>query len=147
VALSGEIQFASVQYLANDQVIASSTTAPFSAIWSNAPAGDYALIAEGAESNSGGYWTSNPVAISVVTNQTVTNMVVAPMLVNVGSGNGVLSFQMKTAPGVSYQVESSDSIVSPDWQPVEVIVGDGSPVVLSVSSTDFPQKYYRVRVQ
>lgn len=151
VDLSGEIGFSFVRYLANDQVIAINQTAPFSAIWSNAPAGDYVLHAEGAETydgtNSGGYWTSDPVAIYVVTPQTGTNLLAAPILVKVAFCSGGLSFQMQTVSGVTYQVESSDSIVSPSWLPVEVIVGDGKQVVLNCSCTNAPQKYYRVRAQ
>ena len=147
VDLSGGIEFVSVTYVASGQVIAVADTAPFSAIWSNAPPGDYVLHADGSELNSGGYWTSDPVAIYVVTPQTSTNLLAAPILVKVAFCSGGLSFQMQTVSGVTYQVESSDSIVSPSWLPVEVLVGDGNPVVVGCSCTNAPQKYYRVRAQ
>jgi hypothetical protein len=54
---------------------------------------------------------------------------------------------MQTAPGVIYQVECSDSLVSPNWQTVETLVGDGGPAAVDCFCTNALQRFYRVRVQ
>ena len=45
VDLNGEIEFSTVAYRANDQVIATDSGPVFSAVWSNAPVGSYVLRA------------------------------------------------------------------------------------------------------
>jgi hypothetical protein len=69
VSQSGEIAFSSVTYLANGLAVASSSAPPFSTVWSNAPDGQYALTAAGVETNAGDVWTSDPVSITVGTDQ------------------------------------------------------------------------------
>lgn len=145
--VSGEIGFSAVQFLANDQVIAIDTRAPFSATWSNVPPGDYVLRAEGVETNGGGLWSSDPVAIYVITGQTGTNVVGVPLLVGPEVRNGALSFMMQTAPGVVYELEASESFVLPNWQPVQTIIGEGGLSTVICPCPTTPQRFYRVRVR
>ena len=148
VILTPDIKFSSVSYVANGEVVASNSVPPFSAIWSNAPAGDYVLRADGVETDGGGVWISDPVTIYVLSQDEGTNAPVAPILSGVQVSSAMISFTMQTAPGVTYQVEYSDSIISPNWQPIgEIIVGDGGVSALSYSRTNAPQRFYRVRVQ
>jgi hypothetical protein len=149
VILTPDIKFSSVSYVANGEVVASNSVPPFSAIWSNAPAGDYVLRADGTEASGGGVWNSDPVTIYVRTDQSSTDSEgVAPIITGVQVRSAMISFMVMTAPGVTYQVQYSDSIISPNWQPIgEIIVGDGGVSALSYSRTNAPQRFYRVRVQ
>ena len=149
VILTPDIKFSSVSYVANGEVVASNSVPPFSAIWSNAPAGDYVLRADGTEAGGGGVWNSDPVTIYVRTDQSSTDSEgVAPIITGVQVRSAMISFMVMTAPGVTYQVQYSDSIISPNWQPIgEIIVGDGGVSALSYSRTNAPQRFYRVRVQ
>lgn len=146
VDLSGDIRFSSVTYRANDQVIGSSSVAPYSVVWSNAPPGDYVLRAEGMETVGGGIWVSDPVSIYVRTDQDGTGAL-GPALLAPAVLGGNDHFSLQTRTGVSYLVECSDSIIYPSWHPLKVIVGDGGVVPLSYSYTNTPTRFYRVRVQ
>ena len=147
VDLNGEIEFSTVAYRANDQVIATDSGPVFSAVWSNAPVGSYVLRAEGVEKGEGSVWVSDAVMIYVVTNKSDSMALGAPVLTSATVRSGGLSFTLRTVAGVTYEVECSESMVSPNWQVVQTVVGNGGSVVVNCFCTDAPQKFYRVRVQ
>jgi len=150
VNLSGDITFSSVVYRANDQVVASNSVPPFSAIWSNAVAGDYVLNADGFETNGGGVWTSDPVTIYVrPPDHDGTNAPPAPaqMLTSLTCVGNSLSFCLSTTAGVTYDVEYSDTLSSPRWTVLQTIVGDGSTITVTNAINAAPQRFFRVRME
>jgi len=60
-----------VEYYQDTTLVASSTTMPFSATWTNAPAGSYSMTAKVTDSN-GNSATSTPVAITIINNTAPT---------------------------------------------------------------------------
>jgi hypothetical protein len=148
VTLDTNVSFTSVTYLANGQPVASSSGPPFSAVWSNAPAGQYDLTANGADSTSGGVWSSDPVTIYVlnpITNS-IGGPVSGPQLSTVKCIDNGLSFCFVGAPGVTYYVETSSSLISPAWSVTQIVPGDGSMITVTNAVTTDPQRFYRVRV-
>ena len=61
------------------------------------------------------------------------------------SGNGSFQFSFPTQPGVSYVVEFTEDLTSPDWTPLETVDGDGDARVAVDPSPDAPKRFYRVR--
>jgi hypothetical protein len=66
-----------VDFLAGGTVVGSSTAAPYTATWTNVPAGSYSISARATDS-TGGVATSSPVSVAVVSNALPTIALTAP---------------------------------------------------------------------
>jgi hypothetical protein len=66
-----------VDFLAGGTVVGSSTAAPYTATWTNVPAGSYSISARATDS-AGGVATSSPVSVAVVSNALPTIALTAP---------------------------------------------------------------------
>jgi len=96
--------------------------------------GEYSVVA----SNACGIGTSAPADLSVYT-------VVSPIIAGQDSGNGSFQFSFPTQLGVSYVVEYTEDLTSPDWTPLETVEGDGDARSAVDPSPDAPKRFYRVR--
>jgi hypothetical protein len=144
VATTTDITFTAVSYLANGVVVASNSTPPFSDVWSNAPAGQYAMTADGVDSVGSAIWESDLVTIYV---QSSTNgLVVAPLLTSLQCVNNGLNFCFSTVPGVTYYVETTTSLSSPVWTTVQTVTGNGEMATVTNAINSEPRRFYRVRV-
>jgi len=144
VILSGEIQFRAVVYKANDQIIASNGVAPFSAVWSNAPQGDYLLQAEGIESSGGGAWVSDPINVYVVGTNAPSGG--GPVVLVAKATQGQLKFEVLTRSGTTCCIEYTESLTAPNWKLLQANPGDGAIMTVYDSVTNAPQRYYRARM-
>jgi hypothetical protein len=135
-----------VNYAANNgsntTVVASSTNAPFSAVWSNAPPGQYSLTANGAD-QSGGVWISDPITILVFGGPPSPGA--PPRLMSARIQDGSISFSVSTVPGVTYTIECSESLTVPNWRVLQIMIGDGSTMSFSDPLQNAPQRFYRIR--
>jgi hypothetical protein len=108
----------------------------------NATGGTHSLIAEELDT-LGLVWDSEPATVYVIDEQNPPGP--APVLAATRILDGNIYFSMQTVPGVTYQIECSDSIASPAWHLLQTIVGDGSKLTLNYSCSDAPQRFYRVQ--
>jgi hypothetical protein len=145
VNLGPVINFSSVVYKANDVPVASNSVAPFSAVWSNAPIGDYSLRAEGTEVNGGGVWISDPVAISVLDTNTVSGGGGPLVLVGKLIGDQV-KFSVGTESGKTCCIEYTESLSAPNWKLLQANPGDGAVMTVYDSITNAPRRFYRARM-
>jgi hypothetical protein len=147
--LDTNFPLSAVFYMANGQVVATSYTPPFSAVWSNAPAGHYSVNVSAVDANLGGVWVSDSVNIYVLDPTQDTNAlpVVPPILTSLKCVNSSLTFCLPSTAGVTYYIETTLSLTSPHWTVVQTVVGNGSTITLSNTVTATPQQFYRVRVQ
>jgi hypothetical protein len=146
VAVTPGFSFSSVSYSADGSVVASSSAAPFSATWSNAPAGDHVLKAAGVESSGGGIWTSDPVIIYVRTDQHSGGTPEPPVLSVFRTGGDQLTFSVDTHPGTTCCIEYTDSLSPTNWKLLLAQPGDGSVMTVTDSITNAPARFYRARI-
>ncbi|MGH7972274.1 MAG: hypothetical protein ACREIC_26480, partial [Limisphaerales bacterium] len=81
-------------------------------------------------------------------NGTNVVLVLSPKLVlstPVLSGNSV-SLSFPTALGLSYLVQFSDTLASPNWQPLKTVTGNGAVQTVTDSMTA-PQRFYRLTLE
>jgi hypothetical protein len=86
----------SVRFLANGNVVASVSTAPFIGSWTPTAAGTYSIIAE-AQDNSGNITNSAPIVLTVSANQTPTVALTAPANGSVGRVNSSVTITATAA--------------------------------------------------
>jgi hypothetical protein len=60
---------------------------------------------------------------------------------------GQVQFSLQTEPGVTCQVEYTESLSPPNWRLLQTLVGDGPVVTVTDAITNAPQRFYRVRVE
>jgi hypothetical protein len=108
---------AKVEFYANDELIATDTTAPFTGSWTTAPAGDHRITAK-ATDNRGAATTSSPAMVKVLAGPAV---LATPSTLNVRQGQtATFDVSLATAPS----------------QPVTVtIAGSGSPDLTAAPTT------------
>jgi hypothetical protein len=129
-----------VQFYANTtNLIGQATIAPYTATWTNVPAGTYSLIAI-VNFNGGGVAAS----LSVVV--TITNLPPVVAGVSYAAAAQTLSISATGQPGGSYVLLGATNLVPPVvWLPVLTNVADGSGNVLF---TNLPaasaQEFYRI---
>lgn len=109
-----------VQFLIGSTVLTNKVTAPFSAVTNNLAAGNYTLSAIASDNN--GVKSTNAVAISVVTP--------LPLAINAPQLSSA-SFQFSFAAniGLSYVVQWSTNLTSPNWIPIFISTAASNPVV------------------
>ena len=61
--------------------------------------------------------------------------------------NNAFRVSVPTAPGKSYTLEFTDSMIHPNWTTLFPAVGDGRVKILSDPAANVPRRYYRVRVE
>ena len=96
--------------------------------------GEYNVVV----SNACGVDISPPAELSVPS-------VLSPIIAGQDSGNGSFQFSFPTQLGVSYVVEYTEDLTSPDWTPLETVEGDGDARSAVDPSPDAPKRFYRVR--
>ncbi len=133
---------ASVRLLNGGVVVGTDSTAPYSFALNNLPPGAYLLTLQ-AESTDNILSLSEGVIISVSGAGTPARAAITGVALNGGN----ISFSILTKPGSTCHVESTGTLSPPNWVVLRTIVGDGSIVTVTDSTTNAPQRFYRVRVE
>jgi hypothetical protein len=125
-----------VQFLVGSTVLTNETTAPFSAVTNNLPAGNYTLSAI-ASDNSGATFT-NSLNISVVTP--------VPVVISSPSRPSSTNFQFSYTAniGLGYIVQWSTNLLSTDWITLGTNTAAASPVNFSDTNATASPGFYRV---
>ena len=124
-----------VQFLIGTTVLTNQTAAPFSAVTNNLPAGSYTFSAIASDDN--GVKATNAVTVSVVTP--------LPLVISAPQFSSA-SFQFSYAAnvGLSYIVQRSTNLVSPNWIPIFTNTAAGSPVVFVDNLATNNPAFYRI---
>jgi plastocyanin len=124
-----------VQFRIGSTVLTNKAAAPFSAVTNNLPAGSYTLSAIASDNN--GVKSTNAVAISVVTP--------LPLAINAPQLSSA-SFQFSFAAniGLSYVVQWSTNLTSPNWIPIFTSTAASNPVVFVDNHATNSPGFYRV---
>jgi len=146
---------AKVEYYSDTTLIATATTAPFSASWANVPAGSYSITAK-AYDNSGATATSNPAGITVTTGPALK---VSPATLSVTKGKTAsYTVALSSAPtanvtvatarasgttNLSVTTGASLTFTTANWQTPQTVVvtssatGTADSAVFTSSATGF----------
>lgn len=124
-----------VQFLVGSIVLTNTAAVPFSAVTNNLAAGNYTLSAIASDNN--GVKSTNAVAISVVTP--------LPLAINAPQLSSA-SFQFSFAAniGLSYVVQWSTNLTSPNWIPIFTSTAASNPVVFVDNHATNSPGFYRV---
>src|ERR1035437_3677486 len=124
-----------VQFLVGSIVLTNTAAVPFSAVTNNLAAGNYTLAAIASDNN--GVKSTNAVAISVVTP--------LPLAINAPQLSSA-SFQFSFAAniGLSYVVQWSTNLTSPNWIPIFTSTAASNPVVFVDNHATNSPEFYRV---
>ncbi len=99
--------------------------------------------------NAGGYAVQISSPAGMVVSSNVLVMIpglAAPVFGNPASSKTTTTLAVSTQQGVSYILESSDSLPAAGWSPVQTFVGAGSVMTLTDHSPAPGSRFYRVRV-
>jgi hypothetical protein len=125
-----------VDFVANSNVVVSAVAPPYTAVWSNAPAGTYLLQAEALD-DRGATGRSTGVSIEVQVPGAIT-VSQAEM-----STNGLFRFQFTGQAGGLFIVEASTNLTT--WLPISTIASPTGLVdFVDPDSGDFSWRFYRV---
>ena len=124
-----------VQFLVGSIVLTNTAAVPFSAVTNNLAVGNYTLAAIASDNN--GVKSTNAVAISVVTP--------LPLAINAPQLSSA-SFQFSFAAniGLSYVVQWSTNLTSPNWIPIFTSTAASNPVVFVDNHATNSPGFYRV---
>jgi hypothetical protein len=111
---------ARVEFFGNDVSVGEDTTAPYSVVWTNPPAGSYTLTAKVTD-NQGATITSEPVLIDVRSGAPVEVRLLNPRI-----EAGAFMFEIPTQAGRSYVLQWSGTLAPADWQTAFSFDGDGT---------------------
>jgi len=125
-----------VLFLVGTNVLTNETTALFSAVTNNLAAGSYTLSA--IASDNSGLNATNTVTISIVTPMTV----VLTNAAKLSSTNFQFSYPANV--GLSYVVQVSTNLASPNWIPIVTNVAASNPVVFMDNHATNNSGFYRV---
>ena len=134
---------ASVRLLNGGAGVGTNSAAPYNFVLTNLTAGTYILTAQ-AVSTNGLFSTSDGVIISVVSPGALA---LGPTLAGVMLNNRDLTFSLLTEPGVTCYVEYTATLSPPNWILLRTIVGDGSVVPVTATTTNAARSFFRVRRQ
>jgi PKD repeat protein len=70
-----------------------------------------------------------------------------PEILNPTMNINQFQFSFDTIVGKTYNVEFTDSLDSPVWQSLQLILGDGSPKSVTNSTSAAEQRFFRLRVE
>ena len=123
-----------VQFLVNNNLLASENSGPFSAVTNNLTAGAYTLAAIARDNN--GFSATNSVGISVVTPVTVwlTN--------SAKPSSSDFQFSYSANVGLNYIVQRSVDLIT--WVPLATNKAASNPVVFDDSNATNSLDFYRV---
>jgi plastocyanin len=125
-----------VQFLVGANVVTNEATAPFFGVTNNLAAGSYTLFA--IASDNSGATATNQVAISVVT--PVSVLLSAPQPVPPGK----FRFSYTANAGLSYIVQSSTNLLSPNWTTLVTNTAASSSINFTDLNATFNLEFYRV---
>jgi plastocyanin len=125
-----------VQFLVGASVLTNKATAPFSAVTNNLAAGNYTLFA--IASDNSGATATNQVAISVVTPVSVLLSAPQPVL------PGKFRFSYTANAGLSYIVQSSTNLLSPNWTTLVTNTAASGSINFTDINATFNPGFYRV---
>jgi hypothetical protein len=125
-----------VQFLVGANVVTNEATAPFLGITNNLVAGSYTLSA--IASDNSGATATNQVAISVVDPVPVLLSAAQPV------PPGKFRFSYTANAGLSYIVQSSTNLVSPNWTILVTNMAAGSSIDFTDLNATFNPEFYRV---
>jgi plastocyanin len=125
-----------VQFLVGANVVTNKATAPFFGVTNNLAAGSYTLFAIASDNN--GATATNQVAISVVT--PVSVLLSAPQTVPPGK----FRFSYTANTGLSYIVQSSSNLLSPNWTTLVTNTAGSSSINFTDINATFNPGFYRV---
>ncbi len=125
-----------VQFLVGTTVLANDNIAPFSTVANSLAAGSYTLSAIASDNN--GATATNQVAISVV--DPVPVLLSAPMPVLPGK----FRFTYTANAGLSYVIQSSSNLLSPDWSTLATNTAAGGSIDFTDLNATLDDEFYRV---
>jgi hypothetical protein len=125
-----------VQFLIGSIVLTNKATAPFSAVTNNLASGSYTVSAVASDNN--GLRATNTATISVVTPLTVTLTSSAKL------SSTSFQFSYPANVGLSYVVQISTNLASPNWIPIVTNVAASNPVVFMDNHATNNSGFYRV---
>jgi plastocyanin len=125
-----------VQLLVGANVVTNKATAPFFGVTNNLAAGSYTLFA--IASDNSGATATNQVAISVVT--PVSVLLSAPQPVPPGK----FRFSYTANAGLSYVVQSSTNLLSPNWTTLITNTAASGSINFTDINATFNPGFYRV---
>jgi len=125
-----------VQFLVDANVVANVPTAPFSAVANSLAAGSHTLSA--VASDNSGATATNQVAISVVA--PVSVLLSAPQPVPPGK----FRFSYTANAGLSYIVQSSTNLLSPNWATLVTNTATSGSINFTDLNASFNPGFYRV---
>jgi chitinase len=125
-----------VQFLVDANVVANVPTAPFSAVANSLAAGSHTLSA--VASDNSGATATNQVVISVVA--PVSVLLSAPQPVPPGK----FRFSYTANAGLSYIVQSSTNLLSPNWTTLVTNTADSGSINFTDLNASFNPGFYRV---
>jgi plastocyanin len=125
-----------VQFRVGTNVVANKATAPFFGVTNNLAAGGYTLFA--IASDNSGATATNQVAISVVT--PVSVLLSAPQPVPPTK----FRFSYTANAGLSYIVQRSTNLLSPNWTTLVTNTAGSSPVTFTDINATVNPGFYRV---
>ena len=129
-----------VEFFHGNLSLGEDTTAPYSAVWTNPPAGSYTLTAKVTD-NLGAIITSEPVLIDV--------RMPPPLEVRLANPRfeaGTFNFDISTVPGRNYTIQYTANLLATDWQNWSSFEGDGTVHTITDLPWDTPL-FYRAIVQ
>ncbi|MFL6124117.1 glycoside hydrolase family 48 protein, partial [Actinophytocola sp.] len=122
-----------VEFYAGNTLISTDTSSPYSATWSNVPAGDYVLVAR-AYDNAGTFTNSAPVDVTVSAN-TGPTIVADPTAVNVPEGSSTtVNLRLSQQPSGNVTVTTARSSGDAD-----LTVGTGATRTFTTANWNTPQ--------
>ena len=135
-ATNGSGTITNVQFLIGSIVLTNKATAPFSAVTNNLASGSYTVSAVASDNN--GLRATNTATISVVTPLTVTLTSSAKL------SSTSFQFSYPANVGLSYVVQISTNLASPNWIPIVTNVAASNPVVFMDNHATKNSGFYRV---
>jgi plastocyanin len=125
-----------VQFLVGSTVLANVTATPFSTTANNLAAGSYTISA--VATDNAGLTATNAVAISVVTP--------VPLTLGAATQLSATSFQFNYSAnvGLSYVVQQSTNLASPNWTDISTNKAASNPVIFVDSNATASPGFYRV---
>lgn len=125
-----------VQFLIGSTVLTNKTTAPFSAVTNNLPAGSYTLSAIASDNN--GVKATNAVTVSVVTP--------VPVALTAPQRLSAINFQFSYSAnvGLNYVVQRSTNLLSTNWVAIITNTAGSSSMIFVDSNATLNPGFYRV---
>jgi len=129
-----------VDFFNGRRLLGQSSASPFTFTLSNAPAGNYVLLAR-ATDNLGAATVSSPNYVTIQTN-TLGGLALFWNPIT----NGMFPFLIRSGLNQTYVVESATNLHAPTWQPVTNITGTGADIQI-LQPANQPAEFFRLRTE